>query len=43
MLFIIVINKKIIFFIVNDMKQNTKYGGYSEGSQIIKWFWEVIE
>jgi hypothetical protein len=25
------------------MQKNTKYsGGYYEGSQIIKWFWEII-
>lgn len=26
-----------------DWKNNTVYENYSENSQIIKWFWEIIE
>jgi hypothetical protein len=38
------ITKKKFLKKVQDMKNNTKYsGGYSALSDIIKWFWEIIE
>ena len=33
----------ILSFAVDDMRMNTEYSGYSAGSPVIQWFWEVVQ
>jgi len=28
---------------IDDLKENTEYNQYTENSEIIKWFWEILE
>ena len=30
-------------FLVDDMRANTEYSGYSAASPVIQWFWEVAQ
>lgn len=29
--------------LVDDMRMNTEYSGYSAASPVIQWFWEVVQ
>jgi E3 ubiquitin-protein ligase HUWE1 len=29
--------------LVDDLKENTEYSGYSMASPVIQWFWEIIQ
>lgn len=28
---------------MDDLRANTEYSGYSPGSPVIQWFWEVVQ
>jgi E3 ubiquitin-protein ligase HUWE1 len=29
--------------LVDDLKANTEYSGYSMASPVIQWFWEIVQ
>ena len=33
----------LYIYLVNDWKNNTIYENYTSESQIIRWFWEIVE
>jgi len=35
--------KSLIMKIVVDLKENTEYHGFDANSQVIRWFWEILE
>lgn len=36
-------SNKFFHFLVQDLKENTEYRNYTKDSQIIQWFWDVVE
>lgn len=33
----------VILLVVNDLKANTEYTGYTVASNVVQWFWEVVK